>query len=172
MPVVNFPSLLANVVMSSAVPSPSLTFFVSGLLKMAPCTSVFGIYAGWSSARAVSGDTRTQAAAARRTFRAIVNDIGMIELLKLVDNSQMIHRALMGGRGGLSSCAASMTTLQALFGIEIPVIQAPMAGAQDSALAAAVSNAGGLGSLPCATLGDAAIRNEISSLRPPTSQAC
>src|SRR6267154_4650129 len=97
MPVVNFPSLLANVVMSSAVPSPSLTFFVAGLLKMAPCTSVFGIYAGCSSASAASGDTRAQAAAARRAFRVSVNDIGMIELLKIVDNSLMIHRALMGG---------------------------------------------------------------------------
>src|ERR1700730_7730250 len=111
MPVVNFPSLLANVVMSSAVPSPSLTFFVAGLLKMAPCTSVFGIYAGFSSASA-AGDTRAQAAAARRAFRAIVNDIGMIELLKIVDSSLMIHRALMGGSrtaiiARLSSRAAS-----------------------------------------------------------------
>ncbi|MFN7985531.1 MAG: nitronate monooxygenase, partial [Vicinamibacterales bacterium] len=33
-------------------------------------------------------------------------------------------------------------------GIRHPVIQAPMAGVQRTALAAAVSNAGGLGSLP------------------------
>jgi nitronate monooxygenase len=39
-----------------------------------------------------------------------------------------------------------------LFGIEHPIIQAPMAGAQGSALAIAVSEAGGLGSLPCALL--------------------
>lgn len=63
-----------------------------------------------------------------------------------------------------------MTTLQALLGIEIPVIQAPMAGVQGSALAAAVSNAGGLGSLPCATLSAAAVRNEISSLKQQTSK--
>ena len=37
-------------------------------------------------------------------------------------------------------------------GIEVPVIQAPMAGVQAGALAAAVSEAGGLGSLPCALL--------------------
>jgi hypothetical protein len=37
-----------------------------------------------------------------------------------------------------------------LFGTDIPIIQAPMAGVQDSVLAATVSNAGGLGSLPCA----------------------
>jgi nitronate monooxygenase len=34
-----------------------------------------------------------------------------------------------------------------LLGIEKPIIQAPMAGVSTSALAAAVSNAGGLGSL-------------------------
>ena len=44
-------------------------------------------------------------------------------------------------------------TVQELFGIDLPIIQAPMAGVQGSALAVAVSNAGGLGSLPCAMLG-------------------
>ena len=51
-----------------------------------------------------------------------------------------------------------MWTLQDLLGIELPIIQAPMAGVQDSALAIAVSNAGGLGSLPCAMLGLDAMR--------------
>lgn len=37
--------------------------------------------------------------------------------------------------------------LQKLLGIELPIIQAPMAGVQGSALAVAVSNAGGLCSL-------------------------
>ena len=37
-----------------------------------------------------------------------------------------------------------------LLGIELPIIQAPMAGVQASDLAIAVSGAGGLGSLPCA----------------------
>ena len=37
-------------------------------------------------------------------------------------------------------------------GLELPVIQAPMAGVQDSALALAVCHAGGLGSLPAAML--------------------
>ena len=45
-----------------------------------------------------------------------------------------------------------MNPLRAL-GIELPVIQAPMAGVQDEALAIAVSEAGGLGSMPCAMLG-------------------
>jgi len=39
-----------------------------------------------------------------------------------------------------------------LFGIGIPLVQAPMAGVQAGALAAAVSEAGALGSLPCALL--------------------
>ena len=39
-------------------------------------------------------------------------------------------------------------TLTRLLGIEHPIVQAPMAGSQDAALAIAVSSAGGLGSLP------------------------
>lgn len=44
------------------------------------------------------------------------------------------------------------TRLTALLRIEHPVIQAPMAGASTPAMAAAVSNAGGLGSLGCAMM--------------------
>jgi nitronate monooxygenase len=51
-----------------------------------------------------------------------------------------------------------------LLGTELPVIQAPMAGAQGSALAIAVCNAGGLGSLPCAMLGLDAIRGELAAI--------
>ena len=58
--------------------------------------------------------------------------------------------------------------LQQLLGIELPIIQAPMAGVQDSALAIAVSNAGGLGSLPCAMLAPDAIRAQLSLLRAQT----
>jgi nitronate monooxygenase len=56
-------------------------------------------------------------------------------------------------------------------GVELPVIQAPMAGVQLSALAIAVSNAGGLGSLPCAMLDAAGIRREIAALRAATDRA-
>ena len=56
-------------------------------------------------------------------------------------------------------------SLQTLLGIELPIIQAPMAGAQGSALAIAVSNAGALGSLPCAMLGEAVMRDELLALR-------
>ncbi len=52
-----------------------------------------------------------------------------------------------------------------LFGTELPLIQAPMAGAQDYRLAAAVSRAGGLGSIPCATLDADSIRREVASFR-------
>ena len=51
-----------------------------------------------------------------------------------------------------------------LFGIELPIIQAPMAGVQGSALAIAVSNAGGLGSLPCAMLSLDAMRSELAAI--------
>jgi nitronate monooxygenase len=55
--------------------------------------------------------------------------------------------------------------LTELFGIEHPLIQAPMAGTMDGALAAEVSAAGGLGSLPCAMLNAAQIRAEVEKIR-------
>jgi len=61
-------------------------------------------------------------------------------------------------------------TLQALVGVELPIIQAPMAGVQGSALAVAVSNAGGLGSLPAALLGPEALRRELAALRAQTGK--
>lgn len=51
-----------------------------------------------------------------------------------------------------------------LLGVELPIIQAPMAGAQGSRLALAVAGAGGLGSLPCAQLGPDALRAELTAL--------
>jgi len=57
-----------------------------------------------------------------------------------------------------------------LFGIEHPVIQAPMAGVQASALAIAVSNAGGLGSLPCAMLAPQAMSQELEAIRSGTTK--
>ena len=52
--------------------------------------------------------------------------------------------------------------LTRLFGIEFPIIQAPMAGVQGSTLAIAVSEAGGLGSLPCAMLSLEALEAELT----------
>ena len=61
-------------------------------------------------------------------------------------------------------------TLRKLLGIELPIIQAPMAGAQDNALAVAVSNAGGLGSLPCGMLGVDAMRKELAAIKAQTDR--
>ena len=61
-------------------------------------------------------------------------------------------------------------TLRELLGVELPLIQAPMAGVQGSALAVAVSSAGGLGSLPCALLALDAIKSELSAIRAQTSR--
>ena len=58
-----------------------------------------------------------------------------------------------------------VSVLGDLLGIEWPVIQAPMAGVQGSALALAVSNAGGLGSLPGAMLTPEALLKELLALR-------
>ncbi|MCX7894009.1 MAG: nitronate monooxygenase [Burkholderiales bacterium] len=60
--------------------------------------------------------------------------------------------------------------LRDLLGIELPIIQAPMAGVQESALAIAVSNAGGLGSLPCAQLSLDAVRRELAAIRAATAK--
>jgi nitronate monooxygenase len=61
-------------------------------------------------------------------------------------------------------------TLQKLFGIEVPIIQAPMAGVQDHRLCVAVSNAGGLGSLPCAMLSLDALRRELTAIKAQTTR--
>ena len=57
-----------------------------------------------------------------------------------------------------------------LLGTRWPIIQAPMAGAQAAALAIAVSEAGGLGSLPCAMLTPEAMRKELSAIRAATDR--
>lgn len=58
-----------------------------------------------------------------------------------------------------------------MLSLELPIIQAPMAGVQGSALAIAVSNAGGLGSLPCAMLNLEQMRQELNAIRDATDQA-
>ena len=60
--------------------------------------------------------------------------------------------------------------LQDLFGITIPIIQAPMAGAAFSEMVIAVSEAGGLGSLACAMLTAPQIREEVALVRERTSR--
>jgi nitronate monooxygenase len=63
-----------------------------------------------------------------------------------------------------------MNAVTSLLGVELPVIQAPMAGVQDEALAIAVADAGGLGSMPCAMLSHAQLQaalKRFASLSPP-----
>src|SRR5215472_8196211 len=57
-----------------------------------------------------------------------------------------------------------------LFDIEVPIIQAPMAGSAFSDLAVAVSEAGGLGSLACALLSVEQARKELETIRRKTSR--
>ena len=61
-------------------------------------------------------------------------------------------------------------TFRELIGVDLPIIQAPMAGSQGSALAIAVSNAGGLGSQPCAMIGPDSIRTELRAITAATSK--
>jgi nitronate monooxygenase len=53
---------------------------------------------------------------------------------------------------------------------ELPIIQAPMAGVQKSALAIAVCEAGGLGSLPCALLDETSLQQELETLNANTKR--
>jgi nitronate monooxygenase len=57
-----------------------------------------------------------------------------------------------------------------LLEIDLPIVQSPMAGAQGSELAIAVSNAGGLGSLPCAMLTVEGARDETAKIRGATNR--
>jgi len=57
-----------------------------------------------------------------------------------------------------------------LLGVELPVLQAPMAGVQGSRLAIAVSNAGGLGALPGAMLSPDKLRGELAAIRAGTAK--
>jgi len=52
-----------------------------------------------------------------------------------------------------------------LFNIEIPMVQAPVAGAMDWELAAAAAEAGALGSLPCAMLNADQVREQMVKIR-------
>ena len=62
------------------------------------------------------------------------------------------------------------TSLTELLGIACPIVQAPMAGFSTPALAAAVSNAGGLGSLGCAILEPEQLGAALRDLRAATNR--
>jgi nitronate monooxygenase len=52
-----------------------------------------------------------------------------------------------------------------LFEIDVPIVQAPMAGAMDAQLAIAVAQGGGLGSLPAAMLNAQQVREQVEKFR-------
>ena len=54
--------------------------------------------------------------------------------------------------------------IRSLFEISLPVIQAPMAGSQNHQLAAAVSEAGGLGSIPAGMLNAETLDAELTAI--------
>ena len=62
------------------------------------------------------------------------------------------------------------TRLTDLLRIELPIVQAPMAGSGGSALVIAVSEAGGLGSLPCAMLTPDLLQAEVAAIRAATNR--
>lgn len=57
-----------------------------------------------------------------------------------------------------------------LLKIELPIVQAPMGGHTSSDMPVAVSNAGGLGSFPCALMTPAQIREEVGRMRTRTGK--
>lgn len=63
-----------------------------------------------------------------------------------------------------------MTTIADLFGTRLPIVQAPMAGAQLADLAVAASEAGALGSLPCAMLTIEAMGRELAAIKARTAK--
>ncbi|HEY4117900.1 MAG TPA: nitronate monooxygenase, partial [Byssovorax sp.] len=58
----------------------------------------------------------------------------------------------------------------ALLGVELPIVQSPMAGFAFGELAIAVAKAGGLGSLACASLSPERLRTEWGSIRKATTR--
>ena len=57
-----------------------------------------------------------------------------------------------------------------LFGIDLPIIQAPMAGSSTAEMAAAVSAAGGLGSMPAALLSPEQLGEAVKTIRAATGR--
>jgi Nitronate monooxygenase len=78
--------------------------------------------------------------------------------MKMNENDNQPSIAHRGFAARQTARLAEMKTMwpdrriQDLFGIELPIIQAPMAGPVLSDMVIAVAEAGGLGSLPCATI--------------------
>ena len=71
---------------------------------------------------------------------------------------------------GTASASPATGALLGLLRTALPIIQAPMAGVQGSAMAIAVSQAGGLGSLPCATLSMDVLHAELQAITQQTDK--
>jgi nitronate monooxygenase len=65
----------------------------------------------------------------------------------------------------MTAATAAARSFAARLGLDVPLIQAPMAGVQGTAMAAAVSGAGALGSLPGAAMAPQALRDAVGELR-------
>jgi nitronate monooxygenase len=63
-----------------------------------------------------------------------------------------------------------LSSLLQTLGINLPIIQAPMASVSTPAMAAAVSNAGGLGSIGVRAAGALAARETIAAVRAATDR--
>lgn len=81
------------------------------------------------------------------------------------DHSANDHSAASPSNDESSVTTASRSSLVEQLGLRFPIIQAPMAGVSTPALAAAVSNAGGLGSLGVAAMDTAAAQQAIVATR-------
>jgi nitronate monooxygenase len=62
------------------------------------------------------------------------------------------------------------TRLIDLLGVELPILQAPMANSSGVDMAVAVAEAGGLGSFPCAGLSDDKVRDGVAAIRSRTQK--
>src|SRR5262245_27210302 len=56
------------------------------------------------------------------------------------------------------------------FGVELPIVQAPMANSGGVDMAVAVAEAGGLGSFPCAGLSDDKVCEGVAAIRSRTAK--
>ena len=63
------------------------------------------------------------------------------------------------------TATAAARTFTARLGLELPIVQAPMAGFQGVAMAASVAGAGALGSLPGAAMTPQALRDAVAEIR-------
>src|SRR5213594_1879512 len=91
----------------------------------------------------------------------------------MLDQSLAGHPHKCGNRSAISLPEVLMAfpkNFTELIGVRLPIIQAPMAGSSDAELVIAVSESGGLGSLPCAMLNAAKVRSAYRHIRQRTTQ--